>query len=199
MESVLGRSHTRVEGATKVTGSAVYASDTPRSEAGGEVAHAALVTSTIARGRIVGFDLAAAQAVPGLLAVFTHRDCAGRVAPVAHLMAGGYVNSSHRPLDSDAVAYAGQIVALVVAETSEAAAAAAAAVRVAYDEAPASAGFDAPGAETIRLADLKAQHEDVRVGDAEAALGASAHRVETRYATPIQHHNPIELFTTRCA
>ena len=199
MESVLGRSHTRVEGATKVTGSAVYASDTPRSEAGGEVAHAALVTSTIARGRIVGFDLAAAQAVPGLLAVFTHRDCAGRVAPVAHLMAGGYVNSSHRPLDSDAVAYAGQIVALVVAETSEAAAAAAAAVRVAYDEAPASAGFDAPGAETIRLADLKAQHEDVRVGDAEAALGASAHRVEARYATPIQHHNPIELFTTRCA
>ena len=199
MEAVLGRSHSRVEGGAKVTGAAVYASDRPRSGAGADIAHAALVTSTIARGRITGFDLTAAQALPGVLAVFTHRDFAGCVAPVTHLMAGGYVNSSHRPLDSDAVAYAGQIVALVVAETSEAAAAAAARVRVSYAEAPASAGFDTPGAETVRLADLKAHHEDIRKGDAEAALAASAHRVEARYETPIQHHNPIELFTTRCA
>lgn len=199
MEAVLGRSHTRVEGAAKVTGSAVYASDTPRRATGGAVAHAALVTSTIAWGRIVGFDLTAAQAVPGVLAVFTHHDFAGCVAPVRHLMAGGYVNSSHRPLHSDAVAYAGQIVALVVAETSEVAAAGAAALRVAYEEAPASAGFDSPGAETVRLADLKAHHEDIRTGHAETALAASAHRIEARYETPVQHHNPIELFTTRCA
>jgi len=199
MGALLGTPLSRVEGAAKVTGTAIYASDPPLPGAEGGPAQAALVTSAIARGRITGFDLSAAQRVPGLLAVFTHRDFAGAVAPVPHLMAGGYVNSGHRPLESDEIAYAGQIVALVVAETTEAADEAAAAVRVAYEAAPAAAGFDSPGAETVKLKDLKAHHEDIRTGNAEAALAASAHRIEARYETPTQHHNPIELFTTRCA
>ena len=195
---VLGQPHVRVEGPSKVTGAALFASDTDASETG-DLAHAALVTSTVARGRIAGFDLGAARRVPGLVAIFTHRDFAGAVAHVPHLMAGGYVNSSHRPLDSDAVAYRGQIVALVVAQTPEAAAAAAMAVRVSYEAAPSTAGFDAPGAETVRLADLKPHHEDIRRGDPAAALMAAEARVEGRYETPTQHHNPIELFTTRSA
>ncbi|MCJ2012164.1 xanthine dehydrogenase family protein molybdopterin-binding subunit [Methylobacterium sp. J-076] len=196
---VLGTGHSRVEGPAKVTGTAVYASDPPPPGTGGRVAHAALVTSAIARGRITGFDLSGVRDAPGLLAVFTHREFAGAIAPVRHLMAGGYVNSAHRPLDSAAIAYAGQIVALVVAETAEIAEAAALAVRVSYEEEPAAGGFDSPGAETVRLAVLKDRHADVRLGDADAALAASPHRVEARYETPIQHHNPIELFTTRCA
>ncbi|CAM2923052.1 MULTISPECIES: xanthine dehydrogenase family protein molybdopterin-binding subunit [Methylobacterium] len=195
-QKILGTAHTRVEGPDKVTGRALYASDRPGSET---TAHAALVTSTVARGRITGFDLGAAQRVPGVLGIFTHREFAGAVAPVKHLMAGGYANSSHRPLNSDAVAYAGQIVALVVAETQEAAEEAAGAVRVSYAEEPAAGGFDAPGAETVRLADLKAQHEDIVRGDAEAGWRDAAIRVAARYETPIQHHNPIELFTTRAA
>ncbi len=199
MAAVLGTGRTRIEGRAKVTGRATYASD--RSTMPGErpVAHAALVTSTIARGTIKGFDTDAATGMPGVLAIYTHRDFAGAVAPVKHLMAGGYVNSSLRPLDSDGVAYHGQIVALVVAETSETAAAAAGAVRVHYDAAVASGGFDDRGAETVRLADLKSQHEDVRLGDPDAAFGGSSVRIDARYETPIQHHNPIELFTTRCA
>ncbi|MDP4024193.1 xanthine dehydrogenase family protein molybdopterin-binding subunit [Methylobacterium sp. NEAU 140] len=194
MAEILGRPHPRVEGRAKVTGAARYASDA-REPAG--IAHAALVTSPIARGRITGFDLAAAEAVPGLLGVFTHRDVAGAVAHVPHLMAGGYVNSSHRPLHSDAIVYAGQIVALVVARTPEAATAAAAAVRVDYEQDSAAGGFDAPGAETVRLADLKPGHADIRRGDPDAALAASPVRIEARCETPVQHHNPIELFTTR--
>jgi xanthine dehydrogenase YagR molybdenum-binding subunit len=193
----LGRDHTRVEGPDKVTGRALYSSDLTGPDR--DTAHAALVTSTVARGRITGFDLEAAGRVPGLLGIFTHRDFAGAVAPVKHLMAGGYANSSHRPLDSDTVAYAGQIVALVVAETQEAAEAAAGAVRVSYAAEPAAGGFDSPGAETVRLADLKPHHEDIARGDAEAGLREAAVRIEARYATPVQHHNPIELFTTRAA
>ncbi|CAA2159087.1 Xanthine dehydrogenase molybdenum-binding subunit [Methylobacterium brachiatum] len=195
-QSILGTARTRVEGPDKVTGRALYASDRPGPES---MARAALVTSTIACGRITGFDLGAAERVPGVLGIFTHRDFAGAVAPVKHLMVGGYANSSHRPLGSDAVAYAGQIVALVVATNQEAAEEAAGAVRVAYAEEPAAGGFDAPGAETVRLADLKAQHEDIVRGDAEAGLRAAAIRIEARYETPVQHHNPIELFTTRAA
>ncbi|MCJ2048589.1 xanthine dehydrogenase family protein molybdopterin-binding subunit [Methylobacterium sp. J-070] len=193
----LGRPHTRVEGPDKVTGRALYSSDLTGPDR--DTAHAALVTSAIARGRITGFDLAAAGRVPGLLGIFTHRDFAGAVAPVKHLMAGGYANSAHRPLDSDAVAYAGQIVALVVAETREAAEAAAGAVRVSYASEPAAGGFDAPGAETVGLAVLKPQHEDIARGDAEAGLREAAVRVDAQYETPVQHHNPIELFTTRAA
>ncbi|MGU3466732.1 xanthine dehydrogenase family protein molybdopterin-binding subunit [Methylobacterium sp. C33D] len=193
----LGRPHTRVEGPDKVTGRALYSSD--RTGPDRDTAHAALVTSTIARGRITGFDLATAERVPGLLRIFTYRDFSGAVAPVKHLMAGGYANSSHRPLDSDAVAYAGQIVALVVAETQEAAEAAAGAVKVSYAAEPAAGGFDAPGAETVRLADLKAQHADIERGDAGAGFQDAAIRIEARYETPVQHHNPIELFTTRAA
>ncbi|GJE71768.1 Aldehyde oxidoreductase molybdenum-binding subunit PaoC [Methylorubrum podarium] len=194
-DGVLGRPQARIEGRAKVTGTAIYASDR---HADG-LAHAALVTSTIARGRIRDFDLAAAEAVPDLLGIFTHRDFAGAIAPVPHLMAGGYANSSHRPLGSDRVAYAGQIVALVVGQTPEAAARAAALVRVRYAPEPAAATFDDPGAETVRLADLKAHHEDIATGDPDAAWAAAAARVAARYATPVQHHNPIELFTTCCA
>jgi xanthine dehydrogenase YagR molybdenum-binding subunit len=198
MRALLGTDHSRIEGAAKVTGAATYASDPPTEATERPVVHAALVTSTVACGRITGFQTAAAERVPGVLAIFTHRDFAGAVAPVKHLMTGGHVNSSHRPLDSDLVAYAGQIVALVVADSLEAAEAAAGAVRVSYAETQAAAGFDAPGAEVVRLADLKPNHEDIRHGDADAAYAVSAHRIEARYETPIQHHNPIELFTTRC-
>ena len=55
-----------------------------------------------------------------------------------------------------------------------AAEAAAGAVKVAYAEEPAAGGFDAPGAETVRLADLKPHHEDIARGDAEAAFRARA-------------------------
>lgn len=202
---ILGHPHIRVEGRAKVTGAARYASD--RREDGAResdlahsaLAHAALVTSPIARGRIRDFDLHAARAVPDLLAIFTHRDFAGAVAPVGHLMAGGHANSSHLPLGSDRIAYHGQIVALVVARTQEAATRAADLVRATYEAEPASATFDDPGAEIVRFADLKAHHEDIARGDPDAAWSVAEARVEARYETPAQHHNPIELFTTRCA
>ncbi|CAO4141514.1 xanthine dehydrogenase family protein molybdopterin-binding subunit [Methylorubrum aminovorans] len=193
--SVLGHPHVRIEGRAKVTGAAIYASDLRA----GVVAHAALVTSTIACGRITGFDQSTADTVPGLLRIFTHLDFAGAIAAVPHLMAGGYVNSAHRPLASDRVAYAGQIVALVVGRTPEAAARAASLLQVRYEPEPAAGTFDEPGAETVRLADLKPGHEDIAKGDPGLAWATSAVLVDARYETPIQHHNPIELFTTRCA
>ncbi|TXM86092.1 molybdopterin cofactor-binding domain-containing protein, partial [Methylobacterium sp. WL116] len=55
------------------------------------------------------------------------------------------------------------------------------------------------GAETVRLADLKPEHADPRRGDADAALARADMRIAARYETPVQHHNPMELFTTACA
>ena len=77
--------------------------------------------------------------------------------------------------------------------------AAAACTRVHYAAEAFADGFDAPRAEVVRLADLKPEHHDPRIGDADAALARADVTVAARYATPIQHHNPIELFTTTCA
>ncbi len=41
--------------------------------------------------------------------------------------------------------------------------------------------------------------EDPHVGDEPTAWASAPVKVEGRYATPTQHHNPIELFTTTCA
>ncbi len=47
--------------------------------------------------------------------------------------------------------------------------------------------------------EISKTHEDPAVGDAEGAFAAAPVRIDARYATPTQHHNPIELFTTTCA
>ena len=181
----------RVEGPAKVTGQARYETDVHFAG----MARAALVTAPTT-GRITGFDLVAARAVPGVLAIFTHEDLGGAVAPVEHAMAGGWANSTWRPLDTDRIAYPGQIVALVVAETGEAAVDAAA--RVSLDVAPAPGCFRLEGRGDL-LADLKEKHEDGRIGDVAAGWAQAAIRIEVTYETPVQHHNPMELFATTCS
>ncbi len=83
---------------------------------------------------------------------------------------------------------------LVVAEGVEAAREAADRVVVHYEPAPFADGFDAEHAETVRLADLKSEHHDPACGDADAGLTQADRVVAAHYETPIQHHNPIELF-----
>ena len=191
----IGRPMTRTDAILKATGGARYASDMPLANA----AHAALVTSPIARGRITGIDLDQAWSGEGVLHILTHRELASEIRPVAHLMQGGAANSSWLPLGSDEIAYAGQIIALVVAESRDAAQAAAARARFQFEEWPAAFGFDDAGAERIALADLRPAHTDPAAGDADAALGQAPFQVDLRTSTPIQHHNPMELFTTSAA
>ena len=47
--------------------------------------------------------------------------------------------------------------------------------------------------------DVSSNYEDPAVGDAAAAFLGAPVKVDQYYATPTQHHNPIELFTTSCA
>src|SRR5581483_8259517 len=71
----IGDAHVRVDGHAKVTGQARYPADEPVANP----AYAFLVTSAISRGRVRAFDLAAAQAVPGVLLILTHQNVAGAV------------------------------------------------------------------------------------------------------------------------
>lgn len=185
----LGASRTRIDGLAKVCGAAEFPGDV----AIAGTAHAALVLSAVARGRITRIYRDAALACSGVLLILTHEEVGDAIRPVGHLMEGGWANSSWRPLASSDVRYAGQVVAVVVAETPEETRAAADAVRVDYaGEVPVASLHD-PRCTTVPLADVQREHHDRSVGDLDAQLAASVARVDARYSTPIQHHNPLEL------
>ncbi|WP_026871855.1 xanthine dehydrogenase family protein molybdopterin-binding subunit [Inquilinus limosus] len=192
----MGRPEPRIDGRRKVTGEARYPSDAPVQNP----AYAVLVTSAVAKGEIAGIELEEAKAVPGVLDILTYRDAHGQVAPMKHFAAGGYASTTIRPLESARIWHDGQIVAVVTAESFEAAQDAAHRVKLRYRADPApSWGFDAPGVDTVDAAKAKETHEDPAIGDVDAAIRNAAVVVDAEYETPIQHHNPIELFTTTCA
>ena len=128
MQDSIGKPVPRVDGRAKVTGKATYAAE----QKVPNVAHAVMVTSTIAKGSIAGIDTDAAQRVPGVLAVLTHRN-----APKLPQKPKG--SEQPRPSDrqvqllqDNLVRYANQPVAVVVAETLEGAREAASRVVVRY-------------------------------------------------------------------
>ena len=187
----MGSADARIEARAKVTGGLLYASDTPVANP----AHAYLVTSAVAKGTIRGFDLAAAQALPGVIAIFTHENLPKRT-DVRFMGDGGYVSNSHDPLGSADVIHDGQIVAVVVAESYEIARDAANRVVVDYAEAVPSASLTSRGTETDDAAKVAKGWKDKVAGNFDRAWAKSAVTIEADYSTPTQHHNPIELFTT---
>ena len=190
----LGTPEPRIEGAAKVCGVAPFPGD-QRPE---RLAYAAPVLSPIARGYLEAIDREAALAMPGILDVLTWREVGDDIAPVGHLMAGGWANSTARPLSSPEIRYAGQIVAVVVADTAEAAWAAALDLPIRVRPGLPVARLNDADTAPISLADLQQGFEARHRGDPAAALAAAAHRVDQHYATPVQHHNPIELPSTIC-
>jgi xanthine dehydrogenase YagR molybdenum-binding subunit len=191
----IGSNVARVDGVAKVTGRARYDSD----HVVARPAYAVLVTSGIAKGRISRIDDTACRAAPGVLDVLTHETVGGAIKPTKFFAAGGYVGSSIMPLASDRIWHAGQIVAVVLGETFEQATAGAGRMAVSYDAEAPSATFDSPGAETVLGSVASKVHHDPQVGDAEKAFADAPVKIDARYATPTQHHNPMELFTTTCA
>jgi xanthine dehydrogenase YagR molybdenum-binding subunit len=182
----IGQPISRKDGVAKVTGAARYAADF--AEAG--MAYAQLVTSRVAKGRIAELDTSAAESAPGVQLVLTHRNVE-RLQPLKFMFAGGPAQSSFMPLMSDEIRYAGQTIALVVADTKEAADDAAERIEVAYRAEPAAASIHDEGAGAPADA-----AEAIKVGDAEGAFTAAEVKVDARYTTPAQHHNPIELYST---
>jgi xanthine dehydrogenase YagR molybdenum-binding subunit len=187
VNGLFGKSYPRIDGVAKVTGAARYASDEPLANP----AFAYLVTSAIARGRIGALGLSRAKAVPGVLDILTNANAGNLAKPPP----GGDGGPTTTTLETDRIWHDGQIIAMVVADTYEAAREAANKVEVRYIQEPASATFDSPG---VDVQPYKPRGSRPEKGDAPAAFAAAPVKVEGRYQTPAQHHNPIELFTTTC-
>jgi xanthine dehydrogenase YagR molybdenum-binding subunit len=191
----VGRPIDRVDGRLKVTGGARYAVEFPVER----VAHAVLVGSTVANGRIRTIDASAAERVPGVLHVMTHEN-APKLKPVVTNPAEGDAAGRRVPLQSPNVYYAGQYVAMIVAENLEQARHAADLVRVAYDEQPPATDMGKErGKAYVPRQRVAGKPADVKRGDADSALSSAAVKVDETYRTPTEHHNPMEPHATTAA
>ena len=183
--SNIGQPLTRREGVLKVTGAATFAADN-RSTG---MLYAVVAVSTIARGRVTFLDEAAARAHPGVVEVMT---------PANRPPLASDPDEKSNPfmfrmelLQNANVRYPGQPIALVVAETLEAATEGAALLAPRYDSEPARTVLD--GAESFVPAVVGAGNPAfAETGDLESELASSAHRIEAVYETPAQYHNAME-------
>ena len=193
--SAIGQPVDRVDGHVKTTGKARFAAEHPHPG----LTHAAIVHATIARGRITTLDTDAAVAVPGVVAVLTHRNAPPlRPAPEVNPLDFNtlFTGTSVRYLDTDEVHWDGQPIAVVVAETPAAAREAAALVRAEYRTSDSSVDFAAaePGAWPEPNGALT--QGEAGKGDAEAALAVAPVAVDLRFTTPQHQHNAIEPHAT---
>ena len=170
----------RIEGPDKVTGRARYAYEYPAGQAG----YAYPVQSVISRGRVESVDAGPALAMPGVLAVLSAAD-----PPELGPDAGPELALFQIP----DVAYRGQIVAAVVAETLEQARAAAAELRISYrpERHDVRLRPDHPGLYTPDKVNPNFPAVTEK-GDVTAGLAAAAVTVDASYTTPTTHNNPME-------
>ncbi|PZG13680.1 xanthine dehydrogenase family protein molybdopterin-binding subunit [Nonomuraea aridisoli] len=188
----VGRPADRFDAPEKVTGRAKYAAEFPYPD----LAYAALVHSTVARGRITALDAGAARAVRGVIEVLTHEN-APKMRPLSRLNLGSFVKGTNVDyLGTDQVHWNGQPIAVVVAETPEAARHAASLVRVTYEELPAKLDFAAEEPHAVPQKGNAIMRSAADKGDAHAALAAAPVKVDLRFTTPPQNHNAIEPHAT---
>ena len=188
---VIGKPISRVDGRLKVTGGAKYASD--HTPAG--LAYAVPIVSTIACGSVKAIDSSRAEKQPGFLAFISRRN-APALKPTANDFGSWTKLGEARLLFADdRVHYAGQYLALVVADTLERAIAAAALVDVTYQE---EQGVieTADALDTLFVPSFAFGPIQVSRGNFDKAWSSAAHRVDARYSTPVEHHNPMEPSAT---
>src|SRR5438128_1556439 len=118
MTAAIGKPIDRVDGRKKVTGQALFAAEYPLKG----IAHACIVTSTIAKGRISAIHAEPAEDAPGVLAVLTHENAPTMKPtdvfdPTADSPRSA--GTSAAILQTDRTYWHGQPIAVVVAETLE--------------------------------------------------------------------------------
>lgn len=186
--SAIGTSLGRIDGPEKVTGTAPYAYEHDVAEP--VYLHA--ITATIPSGTITRMDTTDAEAVDGVLAVLTPWN-APRLADTS--------DGEYSILQGPTVAFRGQIIGGVVAETAEVARHAQSLVRVEYDVRPHDATFRIDGPDVYVPEVANGGSDAVSTdGNPEAVLAQARARggpvVDSWYSSPEEHNNPMEPHTT---
>jgi CO/xanthine dehydrogenase Mo-binding subunit len=183
-QNYVGRSVYRVDAAPKLRGEPVYMTDQPLENP----CFGRVLRSRFPHARVRRIDTRAAEALPGVICVLTHKDVPG-------LNGFGIVIPDQPVLCSDKVRMMGDAVALVAAETPEIAAEALRLIEVDYEPLPV---VDDPVA--AMLPDAPRVHETgnihlrtvIRRGDVAEAFAKADVVVDHVYFTPRQAHMFLE-------
>jgi xanthine dehydrogenase YagR molybdenum-binding subunit len=193
--SPVGRDTARVDGPVKVSGLAQYTSDFHFPG----MLYAVPVEATIANGKVLKLDTAAAEKMPGVRAIF-HRENIGRIFRSTFGPGfEGICNERRPPFEDDVIRYYGQYIALAVADTFEAAKAAADAVRATYarEKPNVEAHLQADDDPDIVLTTYgPVERLQSHRGNAEQALATAPITLDQTYVTPAETHNPLEVHAT---
>lgn len=168
---------TRWEAIAKVQGRALYTAEEP---VPGTV-HAALVPAPVACGRVLGLDTHAARELSGVLAIYG-------IGDLPPLRAAGYANW----LENDLIHWAGQPVALVVAEEEATARDAARRVRVDAEASPHAVSLSQATAPPYAPAEAGRVPTDTQRGDPDTAIANALLQLDLCYEVAAQHHQPLE-------
>jgi len=193
-DSIMGASPRRIDGRLKVTGRAQYAAD--HHPEGMVFAYG--VYSTVASGSIKALDITAARQSPGVIEILHHGNFpqAFHTSPVpfslSGVLTGSRTDEKRLPFEDNVIRYAGQFVALVVADTFEHAREAALKVKVSYARAATFANLK-QGLKQRAAADGGKGHKR---GDPAAAFDQGVQTVDATYTTPCETHNPMEMHAT---
>jgi xanthine dehydrogenase YagR molybdenum-binding subunit len=189
----IGTPLSRVDGTDKVTGKAKYAAEynVPG------LLYGFAVCSRIAKGRIVKIDETRARSVPGVVDAISHEN-RPKQAWLDHSWKDelSIPGEPFKAFHDDKILFAGQPIAVVVAETFEAARFAASLVEVTYEEGASNIDFMASLAEKYAPSYLKRRnnyHAPKNRGDAQGAFDGAALKVEGEYHLATEHHNPMEM------
>ncbi len=191
MQKSIGKPMNRVDGPLKVTGRATYTAEHNIPN----VAYGYLVMSTIAKGRVVSIETGSAERQPGVLAILTHEN-APRLSQNAMQSAGGPATRKLQLLQDDRVLYANQPIAVVVAQTLEAAEESAHSVKVHYAVETPSVSLDHGQPYTPVKAGGGGDPSVKNRGDVAAGLAQADVKIEHVYSTPFETHNPMEPHAT---
>jgi xanthine dehydrogenase YagR molybdenum-binding subunit len=180
----IGEPLARRDGERKVRGTATYAYETPVEHP----AYAQIMQAAIARGRAARFDTSAAEGLNGVLAVLTAGDAEQLASAEDRELA---------VLQSTEVAFRGQPVALVVAETSEVARQAAELIQVSYAQEPHDTELRGDRADLYKPETVNPSYEtDTATGDVAEAMATAPVTLEATYTTAMYHNNPLEPHAT---
>ena len=194
MNDVIGRDLRLRDAEARVVGTLEFVLD-HRVEG---MAYAKTVRSPVPHAIIHGFHVEDALAMPGVIAVVTGADVADDASIDPYF---GTPRPDQPLLAMDKVRYAGEPVAIVIAETPDQAAEALALVDVDYEELPYVVDADeaaASGAPAIhdRWPDNNCGSWKLRHGDCEEALSTAAHVFSDTYYSPPGSHVPMEPFVS---
>jgi xanthine dehydrogenase YagR molybdenum-binding subunit len=195
----IGREVSRVDGPAKVRGRARYSGEIALPD----LAYAAIVGAGVASGRVISIDTAEAGRAAGVAGILTHRNTpkVNHVALLPSLLGAPAPGETFFPMQDETVHYAGQPVAVVIADTLDRAQHAATLVQVSYAETP-SVTTIGQGRDHAYIPDklfgglIPGQ---VRRGNVDERLAAAEAGVDAAFRFAANHHNALEMLTTTAA